>query len=168
MEVFMEGKKTTAEKIRGLAQPLADELGFFLWDVRFEKEGATWYLRVLIDKDGGVDINDCEAFARPFNKILDDADPIAQSYVFECGSPGLGRELRRPEHFEVCIGDEIRVRLIRPDKNGEKEFVVVLVGYDKDRIICQTLDGGGSGEEKVEFRLSDCAYVKLNDDADLF
>ena len=164
----MEGKKSTVEKVRELAQPISDELGLFLWDVRFEKEGATWYLRVLIDKDGGVDMNDCEAFTRPMNTALDEADPIQQSYVLECGSPGLGRELRRPEHFEVCIGDVIRVRLIRPDQNGERDFVVGLVGYDKDRILCQTLDENGDGVENVEFRLGDCAYVKLNDDADLF
>ena len=149
----MEVKKTTVEKVRELAQPIADELGFFLWDVRFEKEGATWYLR---------------AFTRPMNKVLDEADPISQSYVLECGSPGLGRELRRPEHFEVCIGDVIRVRLIRPDENGEKEFVVGLVGYDKDKILCQKLDEDMNGVENVEFKLADCAYVKLNDDADLF
>ena len=165
---YMESKKSTVEKVRELAQPIADELGLFLWDVRFEKEGATWYLRVLIDKDGGVDMNDCEAFTRPMNKALDDADPIQQSYVLECGSPGLGRELRLPEHFEVCIGDVIRVRLIRPDENGEREFVVGLVGYEKDRILCQKLDENGDGIENVEFKLSDCAYVKLNDDADLF
>lgn len=164
----MEVKKTTVEKVRELAQPIADELGFFLWDVRFEKEGATWYLRVLIDKDGGIDMDDCEAFTRPMNKVLDGADPISQSYVLECGSPGLGRELRRPEHFEVCIGDVIRVRLIRPDENGEKEFVVGLVGYDKDKILCQKLDEDMNGVENVEFKLADCAYVKLNDDADLF
>lgn len=164
----MAQKKNTVQAVRELAQPLADELGFFLWDVRFEKEGATWYLRVLIDKDGGIDMNDCEAFTRPFNKILDEADPISQSYVFECGSPGLGRELRRPEHFEVCIGDVVRVRLIRPDENGEREFVVGLAGYEKDKIICCTLDDEGNSTGEREFLLSDCSYVKLNDDADLF
>jgi ribosome maturation factor RimP len=75
-------KKSTADLVAELAQPLADELGLFLWDVRFEKEGATWYLRVLIDKDGGGTMEDCENFTRPFNKILDEADPIPQSYVF--------------------------------------------------------------------------------------
>ena len=101
-------KKSTVDIVTELAQPLADELGLFLWDVRFEKEGATWYLKVLIDKDGGVTMEDCENFTRPFNKILDEADPISQSYVFECGSPGLGRELRKPIHFEVCIGAATR------------------------------------------------------------
>ena len=99
----MEVKKTTVEKVRELAQPIADELGFFLWDVRFEKEGATWYLRVLIDKDGGTDMDDCEAFTRPMNKALDEADPISQSYVLECGSPGLGRELRRLGNFALFL-----------------------------------------------------------------
>ena len=127
----MESKKSTVQKVRELAQPIADELGLFLWDVRFEKEGAMWYLRVLIDKDGGVDMNDCEAFTRPMNKALDDADPISQSYVLECGSPGLGRELRLPEHFEVCIGDVIRVRLIRPDENGEREFDTIVAAHMK-------------------------------------
>ena len=135
-------KRSTVERITELAQPLADELGLFLWDVRFEKEGATWYLRVLIDKDGGVTMEDCENFTRPFNKILDEEDPIAQSYVFECGSPGLGRELRKPIHFEVCIGDAVRVRLIRPDENGEREFIVGLVGYnDTNKVTdCQMSD----------------------------
>ena len=136
----MESKKSTVEKVWELAQPIADELGLFLWDVRFEKEGSMWYLRVLIDKDGGVDMNDCEAFTRPMNKALDEADPIQQSYVLECGSPGLGRELRRAEHFQVCIGDVIRIRLIRPDENGERDFGVGLVGYEKDKLLCQTLD----------------------------
>ncbi len=164
----MAEKKNTIQTVRELAQPLADELGFFLWDVRFEKEGATWYLKVLIDKDGGIDMDDCEAFTRPFNKILDEADPISQSYVLECGSPGLGRELRLPEHFEVCIGDVIRVRLIRPDKDGNREFVVGLAGYEKGKILCCTLDDDGNSTGEITFDLSDCAYVKLNDDADLF
>ncbi|MBR1738839.1 MAG: ribosome maturation factor RimP [Ruminococcus sp.] len=162
-------KKNTAARVEELAQPLCDSLGLFLWDVRFEKEGATWYLRVLIDKDGGVTIEDCEAFARPFNKILDEEDPIPQSYVFECGSPGLGRELRKPVHFEVCIGDAVRVRLIRPDENGEREFIVGLVGYDEEKgvILCQKLDENGDGIENITFRLSDCAFVKLYDDGEL-
>jgi ribosome maturation factor RimP len=160
-------KKSTVERVTEIARPIADELGFFLWDVRFEKEGATWYLKVLIDKDGGIDMDDCEAFTRPMNKALDEADPIPQSYVLECGSPGLGRELRKPEHFEVCIGDVVRVKLIRPNENGEREFIVGLVGYDKEKIACQTLDENGDGVENVEFKLSDCAYVKLYDDYDL-
>lgn len=155
-------KKNTVERVRDLAQPLCDEFGLFLWDVRFEKEGATWYLKVLIDKDGGVDMNDCEKFTRPFNEILDEADPISQSYVLEVGSPGLGRDLKRPEHFIVCIGDEIRVKTIRPI-NNERDFVGILMSFDKNTFVIAQ-----SEEDRVEFKLSDCSYVKLNDDADLF
>ncbi|MGN0623501.1 MAG: ribosome maturation factor RimP [Oscillospiraceae bacterium] len=155
-------KKNTVEKVRELALPLCDELGLFLWDVRFEKEGASWYLRVFIDKDGGVDMDDCEAFTRPFNKILDDTDPISQSYVLEVGSPGLGRDLKRPEHFLACIGDEIRVRTIRP-MDGERDFIGILMSFEKNSFVIAQ-----SEEDRVEFKLSDCSYVKLNDDADLF
>ena len=82
--------------------------------------------------------------------------------------PDLAESLEDPSILRVCIGDVIRVRLIRPDENGEKEFVVGLVGYDKDKILCQKLDEDMNGVENVEFKLADCAYVKLNDDADLF
>ena len=146
-------KKNTVEKVRELALPLCDELGLFLWDVRFEKEGASWYLRVFIDKDGGVDMDDCEAFTRPFNKILDDTDPISQRYVLEVGSPGLGRDLKRPEHFLACIGDEIRVRTIRPI-DGERDFIGILMSFEKNSFVIAQ-----SEEDRVEFRLSDCSYV---------
>ena len=78
----MKNKKSgsTVKRIAELAKPLCDELGLELWDVKFEKEGATWYLRVFIDKDGGINIDDCESFSRPFNKLLDEVDPISQSY----------------------------------------------------------------------------------------
>lgn len=157
-------KMNTVEKVRALAQPLCDELELFLWDVRFEKEGASWYLKVFIDKDGGVDMDDCEAFTRPFNTILDKEDPISQSYVLEVGSPGLDRDLKRPEHFLACIGDEIRVKTIRPI-DGEREFIGILMSYDKDGFVIAQSE---AEEDRLTFRLPDCSYVKLNDDADLF
>lgn len=147
--------------VRELAQPLCDELGLFLWDVKFEKEGANWYLRVYIDCDGGISVEDCEALHRPLDKLLDETDPIPQSYIFEVCSPGLARKLERPEHFEVCIGDEVRVRFIRP-KNGEKEFIAKLTDYE-DGVI--TVERNGA-EERIE--LSETAFVKLYDDGDLF
>lgn len=147
--------------VRELAQPICDELGLFLWDVRFEKEGANWYLRVYIDCDGGISVEDCEALHRPLDQLLDEVDPIPQSYVFEVCSPGLGRKLERPEHFEVCIGDEVKVRFIRP-QNGEKEFIAELAGYD-DGVITVLRNGA---EEKIS--LSETAFVKLYDDGDLF
>lgn len=160
----MKNKKSgsTVNRITELAQPLCDELGLQLWDVKFEKEGATWYLRVFIDKDGGINIDDCESFSRPFNKLLDETDPISQSYVFEVSGPGLGRELRTPEHFERFIGEKIRIRFIRA-RNGEKEVVALLKEFSKPNI---TVSFDGLENEVIS--LSECAYVKLNDDEDLF
>ena len=156
----------TAAKVRELALPLCEEMGLFLWDVRYEKEGATWYLRVFIDKDGGIDMNQCEEFTRAFNDIIDEADPVKESYVLEIGSPGLGRELRRPEHFEACINDLIRVKLIRP-RDSKKEFIVGLDGYDKEKLYCHEVDDEGMALEAVEFALKECASINLYDD-DIF
>lgn len=159
-------KGRAIDVVRELAEPLCDELGLFLWDVRFEKEGANWYLRIFIDKDGGIDMDDCEALHRPLEKKIDEVDPIPQSYIFEVGSCGLARELKRPEHFEVCIGDPIRIRFIRP-RDGEKEIIRTLADYDRetDKNIITVSDDDGN-EEKIN--LSETAFVKLYDDGDLF
>ena len=151
----------TAAKAYELAAPLAESLGLTLWDVVFEKEGAIWYLRIYLDKEGGVDINDCEAFSRPFNKLLDENDFIEPSYVFEAGSPGLGRELRRPEHFEKYLGEPVRVRFIRAVDNV-REVAADLKAYSKESI---TLSANG---EESEIKFSDIAFVRLCDDQDLF
>ena len=150
------------KKVRELAAPLCEQLGLFLWDVKFEKEGADRYLRVYIDKDGGISIDDCEALHRPLDRLLDEYDPIPESYIFEVCSPGLGRRLERPEHFEVCEGDKIKIRFIRP-KNGEKEIIRTLKSYN-DGSIAVINDLG----EEESVSLSDCAFVKLDDDEDLF
>lgn len=152
----------TVKRVTELVQPITDELGIFLWDVVFEKEGAMWYLRVYIDRDEGISIDDCEAVTRPLNKILDEEDFIEQSYVLEVGSPGLGRELTKPIHFEAYMGDSVRVRLIRPDADGVKEFKGTLLSYDKDAIEVQT------PEKVYVFKQSEAAYIKANDDEDLF
>ncbi len=152
----------TADSIKELAMPLCKQLGLSLWDVRYEKEGATWYLRVFIDKEGGLDMDSCEEFSRRFNKILDDVDPISDSYVFEAGSPGLGRELRTPEHFDAFIGENVRIKFYKA-VDGEKEISAKLLSYDKDSKKITVLDGG-----EKEFALSQCAFVKADDTDDLF
>ena len=153
----MANSKSTVEKAYELAKPLAESLGVSIWDVVFEKEGASWYLRIFIDKDEGINIDDCEAFSRPFNKILDEKDFIDQSYIFEVGSPGIGRELKRPEHFEKYIGSPVRVRLIRA-ADGLKEIIGLLKEYNKDSILV----------DEKEIKLSDTAFVKLYDDENIF
>ncbi len=145
----------TEQKVYDLIRPITDELGYYLWDVCYEKEGALWYLRVFIDQDEGISINDCERATAPISKLLDEKDPVDQSYILEVGSAGLERDLVKEEHFEVCQGDKVRIRFIR-ETNGEKEITAVLTGADKEGV--SVIDE--SGNEK-KFPLSDIAFVKL-------
>ena len=85
----------TVERAEQIARPVLEQLKLTLWDVRFEKEGSVWYLRYFLDKEGGVTIDDCEAFSRAVDPLLDEADPIEQSYTLEVSSPGVERELTR-------------------------------------------------------------------------
>ena len=125
---------------RKIAQPFADQLGLIIWDVRFVKEGTDWYLRVIIDREEGVDLNDCVDMSHLLSPALDKADPIPQSYCLEVMSPGIERELTRPEHFEAYEGLPVTVCLIRPDENGDREIVGLLVGADDGNITVQTED----------------------------
>ncbi len=145
----------TEQKIYDLIRPVTDELGYYLWDVCYEKEGAMWYLRIFIDQDEGISIDDCERATAPINKLLDETDPISQSYMLEVGSAGLERELLKEDHFEICRGDRVRIRFIR-SVDGEKEIVAVLQEAGKEGVSV-VLD---SGEEKI-YPLSDIAFVKL-------
>lgn len=148
----------TAAAVYEIAKPIADSLGLKIWDVTFDKEGALWYLRVFIDRqDGAVDMDDCENMTRPLSKALDEADPIEQNYMLEVGSPGLGRELRHPEHFEEYLECPVKIRYIR-ETDGLKEFIAVLKGYTKDTVSVVTEEGD------KEIKLSDTAFIKLFDD----
>ncbi len=111
-----------------LAQPLAEAAGCSLWDVEYVKEAGTWYLRIYIDKETGVSIDDCEAVSRPLSDALDEADPIEGSYTLEVSSAGADRVLKKPEHFQRFCGEEVEVRLYRP-KDGKKDFVGRLTGW---------------------------------------
>lgn len=153
----MASKPNVVSIVRSLAEPVAEELGLRLWDVRFVKEGASWFLRIFIDKDGGVDINNCVDMTHAINPVLDEADPIEQSYCLEVCSPGLERDLTRDEHFEAMTGRKIKLRLIRPDENKQREFAGLLKGYEGGNI---TVDI--DGEEKV-FIKKETSWVKLDD-----
>ena len=122
-------KPNTAAVCEALAKPLLEELGLTLWDLRFEKEGSGWFLRYFIDKEGGVDINDCEHFSRAIDPILDAADPIVQSYCLEVSSPGIEREMTKPWHFERYKGHAVTVRYIRP-VDGVREFVGTILSHE--------------------------------------
>lgn len=128
------------ETAAALAAPVVAENGCSLWDVEYVKEAGTWYLRLYIDKEGGVSINDCEAVSRAVGELLDEADPIEGSYTFEVSSAGADRVLKKPEHFAQFMGTEVEVRLYRA-LDGRKDYVGVLTGYENGDITLDTPDG---------------------------
>ena len=159
-----------AEKVSGvaatcrrLAQPVAEELGLTLWDVRFVKEGASWYLRYWIDKDGGADLNDCVALSRRLNPLLDEADPIPQSYSLEVSTPGVERELTRPEHFAYCEGWAVVVRLYHA-VDGEREFAGILLPLAEDGSVCIETEEG----DVLTFAKKEVSLVHVLDDEDAY
>ncbi len=143
------------DKVTELAKPVVEEEGCSLWDVEYVREAGSWFLRIFIDKDGGVGIDDCERISRRLDPILDEADPIPDSYVFEVGSAGAERELKRPGDFEQFMGSEVEVRLYQP-VNGCKVYVGVLAGYDNGRVTVTV------GKTEVSFDKSQIALVKLH------
>ncbi len=151
--------KNTVTAVEEIARPIADDLGLRIWDVRYLKEGSQWYLRVFIDKDGGVDINDCERMSRALDEPLDQADPIDGEYILEVSSPGIERELVKPEHFAAFIGADIMVKMIRPIDGIGKEFKGVLTAFEDGEVTVTD----HSGENTVTINKKDAAYIKLDD-----
>ncbi len=156
-----KAKQNTAQAAERLAGPVLLQLGLRLWDVRFEKEGGAWFLRYFIDKDGGVSLNDCEAFSRLIDPILDAADPIDGSYSLEVSSPGIERELTKPWQFEENLGRPVTVRLIRA-RNGVREIAGTLVSYNDGTAVI--LDVKAQTEYAVA--KTEAAYIRLQDDFD--
>lgn len=141
--------------VRALAQPVAEAQNCEIWDVEYVKEAGSRYLRVYIDKADGVSIQDCEQFSRALDPILDEADPIPDSYIFEVSSAGAERVLKRPGDFERFLGEQVEVRLYQP-QNGSKTFVGTLKAYENGDV---TVAAGS--EEKV-FAKSTVAQVRLH------
>ena len=142
------------ELVASFAQPVVEEKGCRLWDVEYVREGSDYFLRIYIDKDGGVDINDCEAISRALDPILDERDPVPGSYHFEVCSAGLERALKRPEDFQRFMGSPITVKLYRP-YNGLKEIPCTLTGYEDGKVTVL------SGKETITFEKSQVALVRL-------
>ena len=142
-----------------LAQPLVEAAGCTLWDVEYVREGGTWYLRVFIDKDEGISIDNCEAMSRPLSDLLDEADPIDQQYFLEVGSAGLERDLVRESHFAASIGAVVRMRLIRPDETGQKEYIGALESFDKEQVRLVLED-----DTTVTAPFANIAHIKWHED----
>ena len=139
------------DTVAALALPVVEGAGCSLWDVEYVKEAGIWFLRVYIDKEGGVSIDDCEAVSRPLSDLLDKADPIEGSYTFEVSSAGADRALKKPEHFAQFLGREVEVRLYRP-REGRKEFTGILKNYE-DGAVALEIDGAQSVFAKQEIAL---------------
>ena len=155
------GKKkqgNTVAEVTELVRPIIESMGLTLWDVRYVKEGASWFLRIFIDKNEGVTIEDCENVTRAVDEPLDRLDPIESSYCLEVSSPGVERELVQDWHFESFLGAPIMLRLIRPDESGERDFKGTLVSYDSGNVTLALENGG----EKL-INKKDTVYIKLDD-----
>ena len=142
------------DEVWALAEPIVKEHGCELWDVEYVKEAGERYLRVFIDSENGVSIDQCEAVSRELDPILDEKDPIPDSYIFEVSSAGLERSLKRPSDFERYIGALVEVQLYKA-KDGKKEYVGRLSAYDDGNIEISV------GENTVRFEKSEVANVRL-------
>ena len=140
-----------ADVVSALARPIVERAGCTLWDVEYVKEAGEWFLRVYIDREGGVDIDCCEAVSRPLSDALDEADPIQGSYTFEVSSAGLDRALKKPAHFAACMGQKVDVRFYRP-VGGRKEQTGILTGYEDGTVF---VDG-------TRFEKNDVAQIRLH------
>lgn len=153
-------RMSTAEYVQQLALPLADELGLKLWDVVFLKEGADWFLRLFIDKDGGVGIEDCVNLTKALNPILDELDPIPQEYTLEVSSCGINRKLTKLRHFEAFLEHPVLVKLIRPMEDGKRELEGILIEvYENGDFEIAVTE-----ETTARFTKKECSSVQLIDE----
>ena len=149
-----QNQKGVAQVVRALAEPLADELGYILWDVEFVKEGTQRILRITIDSEEGIGVDDCEKMHRAIDPLLDEADPIDVSYCLEVSSPGIERDLKTDEHIEMCVGADVEIRLFAP-KDGSRVFRGELLPLDEDKKV-----GILIGEDEVRFERDAVAKIK--------
>lgn len=141
--------------ITELARPIVEQIGCELWDVEYVSEGGQWYLRVYIDKDGGISIDDCEKVSRALDPIIEEKDPIPTSYIFEVSSAGLERTLKQPAHFQRFLGENVEVKLYKP-LEGSKLYSGTLSAYENGAV---TLDFGG---KLITFSKEQVASVRLS------
>ena len=142
-------KKNIVGTVTELISPVAEEMDIILWDVEFVKEGAKKILRITIDSEEGIDINLCEKFHRTIDPMLDEADPIDESYYLEVTSPGIEREIKTDAHITMCEGEKVEVKLYAP-KNGAKAFTGILVGLNDENKVVISINGENAEFEKNE------------------
>ncbi len=141
-------------KTEELVTPLIEQNNFELVDVEYVKEGSNWYLRVYIDKPGGINVDDCELISRELSDKLDEEDFIDDAYILEVSSPGLGRPLKKDKDFERSLGEDVEIKLYRM-KDGTKDYRGFLKSYNKEEIVIEDND------EEITFKRSEIALVRL-------
>ena len=151
----MAKREEYERKTEQLLEPILQENNFELYDVEFVKEAGTFYLRAFIDKEGGININDCELVSRALSDLLDEKDFIPDAYILEVSSPGLGRALKKDKHFEKSIGEEVEIKLFKAiDK--QKEFTGYLESFNDEVVVISD-----EQENELEFERSNIASVRL-------
>lgn len=150
----MSKKDLYESKTEELVAPLIEQNNFELVDIEYVKEGSNWYLRVYIDKPGGINVDDCELISRALSDKLDEEDFIDDAYILEVSSPGLGRPLKKDKDFERSLGEDVEIKLYRM-KDGTKDYRGFLKSYNKEEIVIEDND------EEITFKRSEIALVRL-------
>ena len=150
--------KNIAGVVSELIAPVAEELGYEIWDVEFVKEGTRRILRVTIDQEEGITIDDCEKMHRAIDPVLDEADPIDQDYTLEVSSPGLGRQIKNETQASLCKGLEVNVKLYAPDEKGRRVLSGALKEYADGKFTIEAADGD------VTLDIKKAAKISLADD----
>ena len=127
--IKMKNAKNIAETVQAFVQPVINQLGYYVWDVEYVKEGSEWYLRITIDSEDGITIDDCETVHRAIDPVIDEHDPIENAYHLEVSSPGIERVLRTAEHIEAWTGEEVEAKLFAPIE-GKKAIRGILGGIE--------------------------------------
>lgn len=153
----MAKREEYESKTEQLVLPLVEKANFELVDVEYVKEGSNWYLRVFIDKENGINVDDCELISRELSDLLDEEDFIDDAYVLEVSSPGLGRPLKKEKDFNRSIGEDVDIKLYRM-KNGRKDYTGTLLAHDKDTVTIKEDD------EEIVFDKKEIALIRLSFD----
>ena len=148
-------KKNIESTIEELVQPIVDAKNIEIVDIEYVKEAGQFYLRIYLEKEGGITLDDCAEVSRELNPILDEKDPIKDNYFLEVCSPGLDRPLKKDKDFERYKGRDVEIKLYKP-MNGSKQFEGELVGLTEDNNIKVIIDG-----EEVDFTRKEVALIRL-------
>ena len=141
-------------QVEEMIQPILEQHHYELVDIEYKKEGSHWYLRIYIDKEGGVTIDDCQLVSEKVSSLLDEKDPIPQSYFLEVSSPGLDRILKKPSDFERYQGSKVDVSLYK-GVDGDKKFTGELMGWEDDKLLIR------ANNEVLSFTRNEVAVVRL-------